>query len=299
MIFPLRLFVLHLVGLCSCLSNGLAEGLRVREAIPLDQIGAAAEKHLVGRGTCLTACAHGAEMQVSLQKLKARATSEGLWVESTEQPAKPAGIRVRSVHLGKETSLAQAGEVQMEDDVVRWVRPHVVEEYRVSADGIRQDFIVVHKPSEPGPLRLSLGIDGARVDQADQGVLLTLKVGGNGLPDAWEILKFGTTVNRGPSDDPDGDGLANLTEYAFGLEPLQSDPGGMPNFQLQSGYLTVTINKKPGVAYEAESSGDLLSFSPLTTYKLFEDATTLTFIDIFSTAEANRRFMRLKVVGGQ
>jgi hypothetical protein len=45
----------------------------------------------------------------------------------------------------------------------------------------------------------------------------------------WRARYFATTANAGDaaSDaDPDGDGLPNLLEYAFGLDPTQADPAG-------------------------------------------------------------------------
>jgi len=47
--------------------------------------------------------------------------------------------------------------------------------------------------------------------------------------EAWQKLRFSTNelANAsisGPNGDPDQDGIANLAEYAFGLEPNQLDP---------------------------------------------------------------------------
>ena len=46
--------------------------------------------------------------------------------------------------------------------------------------------------------------------------------------DQWRALWFGTTNNSGAAADnadPDGDGLPNFLEYAFGLNPTNSDQG--------------------------------------------------------------------------
>ncbi len=40
----------------------------------------------------------------------------------------------------------------------------------------------------------------------------------DGLPDAWEMLYFGT-LSYGPTDDPDADGFTNLQEYQAGTNP--------------------------------------------------------------------------------
>ena len=44
----------------------------------------------------------------------------------------------------------------------------------------------------------------------------------DGLPDAWELEKFGTLATIG-TDDVDADGLDGLAEYRFGTEPLIED----------------------------------------------------------------------------
>jgi len=43
---------------------------------------------------------------------------------------------------------------------------------------------------------------------------------GDGLPDIWELGYFGT-LDAGPGDDPDRDGLTNLSEYMNGTDPTK------------------------------------------------------------------------------
>jgi hypothetical protein len=47
----------------------------------------------------------------------------------------------------------------------------------------------------------------------------------DGMPDAWEILHFGTT-SAGPSGDPDVDNLNNLNEYTNGTDPNNANTDG-------------------------------------------------------------------------
>jgi len=50
---------------------------------------------------------------------------------------------------------------------------------------------------------------------------------GDGLPDSWEITHFGNLA-QGPGDDPDADGVTNLSEFQAGSDPrsASSVPGG-------------------------------------------------------------------------
>jgi len=49
---------------------------------------------------------------------------------------------------------------------------------------------------------------------------------GDGLPDTWETLYFGSTGDCLPGDDPDGDGLTNAEECAALTDPTNADTDG-------------------------------------------------------------------------
>ncbi|MFN0078128.1 MAG: IPT/TIG domain-containing protein [Prosthecobacter sp.] len=125
----------------------------------------------------------------------------------------------------------------------------------------------------------------------------------DGLLDSWEELHWpGATALHGPLDDDDHDGLVNLLELAFGLNPTLSNGAALPPAVLEGDYLTMTIPKQPGVTYEVQSAGTLLpalpdSFSASSTTVLLNDATTLKVRDntLFGTPPA--RFMRVQVTG--
>ena len=65
----------------------------------------------------------------------------------------------------------------------------------------------------------------------------------------------------GPGADPDGDGLNNLEEYAFGLNPRQTDARSFsPSGAISNGHLTLTFIRRHDVAdlaYIPEASSDL------------------------------------------
>jgi hypothetical protein len=122
----------------------------------------------------------------------------------------------------------------------------------------------------------------------------------DGLPDAWEEQHFGTLAARTAQDDGDGDGYVELLELALGMDPKRPDAGGQPAVVNEGGYLTMTVTKQAGVAYEVQSAGALATggagaFSAATTVVLVDDASTLKVRDAVAMDVAEQRYLRLKV----
>lgn len=140
----------------------------------------------------------------------------------------------------------------------------------------------------------------------------------------WATHKFGSIVapNSLPGDDPDHDGLNNLSEYAFGSEPLV--PGTIavafttelilfgPSPQGGIAFPYLSLNKD--LVYTAQRSADLVtwedigqsngtSFQPLlfgsatiTTYSTSDTApASVRMIDNGEIAIIGRRFFRVKL----
>lgn len=106
---------------------------------------------------------------------------------------------------------------------------------------------------------------------------------------------------RGFTDDPAGDGVANILKYALNLHPLQAarDELPRPELILHEGErrLGLTISRNPdavGVEYVVEASGDLGDWSAATVQTIEESATSLTVVDTASGGKA-RRFLRLAI----
>ena len=70
------------------------------------------------------------------------------------------------------------GTVTVAGQTVRFTRPGLVEEYSVSMDGVRQDFVVPDEPAGEGELRVQLAVSGARVESAPYGAQLVLEQSG-------------------------------------------------------------------------------------------------------------------------
>ena len=88
---------------------------------------------------------------------------------------------------------------------------------------------------------------------------------GDQLLDDWEALNFGN-LSAGASDDPDGDGQNNFTEYVFGTNP--NDGSARSSFVpsvIGSGatrQFSVTFRRRAGgcIDYVIETSDDLLQW---------------------------------------
>ncbi|MBE7493500.1 MAG: hypothetical protein HS117_00990 [Verrucomicrobiaceae bacterium] len=122
----------------------------------------------------------------------------------------------------------------------------------------------------------------------------------DGLHDYWENSRFGTTVGHSSLNDHDKDGYPELLELALGLNPTLPDPAGLPGVTQEGGYLTMTITKQPGVTYQVQTAGTLLSaqpdsFSATSTTVLLDNATTLKVRDNFLMSTTARRFIRAVV----
>lgn len=127
----------------------------------------------------------------------------------------------------------------------------------------------------------------------------------NGILDAWETTRFGNADHGAnqPDDDPDGDGLSNLLEYAFDTHPLVPNASPLEH-ELVPGpegeHLRLTIPKNPAAAnlsYSIEVTGDLETEAWTTTGTTVETdtATGLRARDDTGTASGSHRFIRLKV----
>ena len=134
-----------------------------QSAIPWNQIGAKAGADYKGDGLAVTPTESGARLQCVFQRLDGEATPEGLWLTSTVTNTLNDRFRVTAMEVGRKAAhatfnsqdpessiqLAVAGGVSVDGQTVRFSRPGLTEEYSVSMDGVRQDFIVEQAPRNP------------------------------------------------------------------------------------------------------------------------------------------------------
>jgi hypothetical protein len=121
------------------------------------------------------------------------------------------------------------GRVETSENVTRFIRPGLTEEYSVSVDGVRQDFLIAQPPVGTGELRLELDVTGATVAQLGNGVRLTLS--GSGRQLAYHRLHVTDATGRElpaqmevAAEMPAATRLAVLVDDANAVFPVRIDP---------------------------------------------------------------------------
>lgn len=144
---------------------------------------------------------------------------------------------------------------------------------------------------------LSIAADFASVTPPGENALVTIQ---DKPFDAWRFAKFSTSElndpqTSGETADPDRDDLANLIEYALGLEPKIPDASPI-TAATSSGHLAFLIAKNPAatdISWSAEVSDDLTHWQPA--FIETNDATTFAARDTVLINAATQRFIRLKI----
>src|SRR6266567_3624988 len=228
---------------------GLGKEQKSSEPIPWSEIGARAGAKYQSDGLSILSSEDGAVIRCAFQKLEGEATAEGLWLTSTVARAADDRFRVVASAAGRSggrldgscagAALARLGTVTVEPEVVRFIRPGLVEEYSVSLDGVRQDFIIAQRPAGAGELRVELDVQGAQTEAAAHGARLVLK--GSGRKIAYSQLRVEDAEGRALHARLEVDSaacLAVVVDDAAAVYPVRIDPtfsdanwismGGMP-----------------------------------------------------------------------
>jgi PKD repeat protein len=126
-------------------------------------------------------------------------------------------------------------------------------------------------------------------------------------PTFTEWMADYSTPQSGPLDDPDADGLANLAEYALGLNPNHAQGSPFSPLQVTDAtgtHLALRVTRptdRVGISIEGEVSTNLSSWSAApsdvgqSTLDNGNGTETLTIWDKTSSSSAQRRFLRLRV----
>lgn len=167
------------------------------ETIPWSELSRKASEQYRGDGLSMIRSEQGATLRCAFQELEGEVTAEGLWLKSTAPGSGQHRFRVVASAIGREyqssiatdacrlsqgNGLVSTGIVQVGNPLVRFIRPGVIEEYSVSVDGVRQDFIIEHPIAQhsainqhESELRVELDISGARVERTARGTRLALE----------------------------------------------------------------------------------------------------------------------------
>lgn len=140
------------------------------------------------------------------------------------------------------------------------------------------DFTLIQEPASTLPVgtsttfQISFSPGGGSWRSAMVGIDLGAPIGntfdfaiqGSGpTRESWRLMHFGNTENSGDGadlQDYDHDGIANLIEYAFGLDPKNNSAGLLPAPQMENGRQVIRFTPPASVAdvtYGAEWSTDL------------------------------------------
>ena len=229
----LALTIVALITIQTALAQSPAQ-TRQDSSIPIDQLGTVARKQYHGDGLSVTATQGGARMTCVFQKLEGEATTEGLWLRSTGENVSNERFRVLATEVGRTSSNGaldfrprKAGRIELANDLVRFVRAGLTEEYSVSVDGVRQDFVVERRPDGEGELKLKLEVTGARAKPASDGVHLVLDESGRKI--SYNRLRVTDATGRQLSarievTRPDDTALAVLVNDSDAIYPVRVDP---------------------------------------------------------------------------
>ena len=154
-------------------------------------------------------------------------------------------------------------------------------------------------PSKSGytftPATLSLMLSGA--NQSGNQFTATVASGGHSY-DTWKTGSFANAfTDTIATHDPDGDGLSNFQEFAFGLDPT-SGASCTPVTPLIGNEFTYTRNANSSLSYSVESSTDLTIWNPAITTELIGAPNTkgvqIVTVTVQDTPVNGKLFLRVR-----
>ena len=154
------------------------------------------------------------------------------------------------------------------------------------------DYYLRVTNTSSGPLAPALAMTGLQPASPDSD--------GDGLLDSWERTHFSNSLtSNGATNDPDGDGIANIMEYALGSSPRSAANGTNPirAWVDAAGCLVLEVTRPAGIdqtilQYEVEFSSDMVNWAA--DGRVMKNSTAVLEVQD-KMAGAAKRWARLRV----
>jgi hypothetical protein len=178
-------------------------------------------------------------------------------------------------------------------------------------------FVITFAPTVAGAATGTVTFTTNDVDEASY----SFAVNALGLTpiEGWRLTHFNTIANVGNGADvadPDGDGMKNLTEYGFTLDPkVPGTSGGVTASVNAGGYLEIRFTRNTGrtdLTYTVEATSNLVTWTPIASstggaatvgsgaHSVVESGAgavkTVTVEDSQTAISGSPRFLRVKMV---
>ncbi len=173
---------LSLIVLIICSITGFAsfadEAGKPGTSFAFSELGQKASEKADSASLGIRAVDNGAEIVCELQALEASVTPSGISIKSTSSTEGGGIFSMKVAGLGRIghrlSQFPENASVSVSNNIAQVIRPDFVEEYTVSGDGIRQDFIVSKKPEGNASLSLAIGLSGATAELSASGLKIRL-----------------------------------------------------------------------------------------------------------------------------
>lgn len=158
------------------------------------------------------------------------------------------------------------------------------------------------QPSDVGNYSVVVSNSAGSITSADAALSLSIQQADTFA--AWTATEFPGEIDPaiiGALADPENDGIVNFVEFGLGLDPHVIETLPIRVF-IQNDRLTFEVTRsvvRPNIDYIIEASSDLTSPDWQRLLPAIDSPGLLRAIDTRSTAQAEERFVRLRVVGNE